>query len=436
MAIIDASIWKPKSRDFIFAFRFPESNLSTHTQLVVYESQEAVLISKGKIMGKFGPGKHTLNTENLPILRNLFGIPFGGKNPFTAEVWYVNKLLPTNLSWSTNRMTIHDPDYNTQMPLTASGQYGLKVVDAERFLVNLVGTKDEFTEHDMRSQCEGEFNTKVKSTIMKWMMGQQIGFKRISACLDELSEALRESIAPFWGEYGLEMTKFYVSTIEIDDSEPDGARMKEALINQSEMHITGHTWQQEQAFGMANNAMNAAGNMGSGGGLLGSLMAMNMMNSMGSGMGGGMGSGMMQPAYNQPTFGGNQQGGVQQGGMQQGGQMSGAIKMIYCANCSKKHSNQERFCPYCGSEYNPCPRCGSDNKKNAKRCISCGTPLQSTVMGGGGTCMNCGASLQPGAAFCPSCGTPTASVQSNVCARCGATLSPGAKFCPNCGFKH
>ena len=61
MAFIDMVEWKPQSND-IFAWRFPESNLSTATQLIVRESQEAVFFSKGQILGKFGPGKHKLTT--------------------------------------------------------------------------------------------------------------------------------------------------------------------------------------------------------------------------------------------------------------------------------------------------------------------------------------------------------------------------------------
>ena len=100
MAIIDLVRWAPQGNQTIYAYRFPETNLSTYTQLIVQESQEAILFSKGQIVGKFGPGKHTFNTENLPILRSLYGLPFGGKNPFTAEVWFVNKLQPYNIDWS------------------------------------------------------------------------------------------------------------------------------------------------------------------------------------------------------------------------------------------------------------------------------------------------------------------------------------------------
>lgn len=59
MALIDCASWEPKSNEFVFAYRYPQTNLSTYTQLIVYESQEALLFSKGQLMGKFGPGKHT-----------------------------------------------------------------------------------------------------------------------------------------------------------------------------------------------------------------------------------------------------------------------------------------------------------------------------------------------------------------------------------------
>jgi len=146
MAQIDVVSWDDSSSGApgygpVFAWKFRSSkgekdhsmDLSTFTQLVVRESQEAVLFTKGRLLGKFGPGKHTLNTENLPLLRNLFGLPFGGKNPFFAEVWFVNKVVPLNIDWNTTSMMYHDPDYNAMVPMRAVGRYGLKVLDAERF---------------------------------------------------------------------------------------------------------------------------------------------------------------------------------------------------------------------------------------------------------------------------------------------------------------
>jgi len=426
MAIIDSVRWSPQGNETIYAYRFPETNLSTYTQLIVQESQEAVLFSKGQIVGKFGPGKHTLNTENLPILRSLFGIPFGGKNPFTAEVWFVNKLQPCNIDWETDSMSIHDADYNTQLPLVAKGRYGLKINDAEKFLIRIVGTKSEFTEYDLTDQFLGEFSTKTKSTIVRFMNNHRIGYKGISGELDNLSEYLKGTMLAFWDNLGFDLTQFYITSIDIDSSTETGRKVLEAISQQSAMSITGHTWQQEKMFDVANNAVDGFGK--GNGGMLGGLMAISMMGGMG-GMGGG--AGVMQPHHNQPTFGGNNPG--QQGQQGQYGQPSPTqqVREVYCSNCSKKFPNTHRFCPHCGDPYNPCPKCGTDNDQNAKRCVSCGTPL--TGGESGNSCPGCNAPLQAGATFCGNCGKQVASGDS--CNRCGTALQPSVKFCPKCGNK-
>lgn len=419
MAIIDLVRWAPQGDTTIYAWRFPETNLTTYTQLLVQESQEAILFSKGRIVGKFGPGKHTLNTENLPLLSSLYGIPFGGKNPFTAEVWYVNKTTPYNIDWQTSNMSIHDVDYNTQLPLVAKGRYGLRIADAEKFLVKIVGTKHQFDERDITDQFYGEICTKAKSAISKFMLQHHIGFKSISAYLDQLSEFLTEIMSAFMSNLGLELTQFYITGIDIDTSTENGRRVAEALSQQSSMSITGHTWQQEKMFDVANGAVDGMSN--SNGGLIGGLMAMSMM----GGFGGGSNSGMMAPQYTQPTFGGNQ-------GYQENASMprQESAKMVYCSNCSKRFPSTSQFCPYCGDQYNPCPRCGTDNAKNARRCVSCGTQLQM----GNSACPNCGTPMPAGASFCGNCGAQVVAA-SDACSRCGAQLPAGVKFCPRCGCK-
>lgn len=423
MAIIDLVRWAPQGNQTIYAWKFQEknqlpgeaTNLSTYTQLIVQESQEAILFSKGQIVGKFGPGKYTLNTENLPILRSLYGLPFGGKNPFTAEVWFVNKLQPFNIDWSIDRMDIHDADYNTGIPLVAKGRYGLKIIDAERFLIKIVGTKTSFDQKDLTDQFFGEFSTKTKSTLMQFMMKNKIGLKQISAHLDSISDHLRSIMLPFWESIGFELTKYYITTIEIDSSTDVGIRILDAISRQSAQAIGGYTWQQSQAMEIAKDAI--GGMSGGSGGLLGAVVATNMM----GGIGGG--GGIMQPQYNQPTFGSNNQG-------QQGGATPSItpVREVYCSNCSKKFASNLRFCPFCGDEYDACPKCGTDNDKNAKRCVSCGFQLQQGL----NLCTNCNSPIIQGSAFCGSCGKPQAE---DKCTRCGTQLASGIKFCPKCGQK-
>jgi len=389
MAIIDLVEWNDAAND-IFAWKFGDNknnNLSTFTQLIVRESQEAILFSKGQIIGKFGPGKHTLSTENIPLLRNLFGIPFGGKNPFMAEVWFVNKAAPLTINWQTDTMRFRDPEYGEMVPLAAQGRYGLKVDNAERFLVQLVGTLTKFTSRELTDHFLGPLVSKTKSSIIAFMSVNQVGITTISARLDDLSNFLKDPLKEFWEDYGMLLTGFYITSIDLDTSTEDGQKIAAALSDRSAQNIAGYTWQQKQGFNVANNALSGGGDMG----ILGAAAMTGML-----GGGGGMGQAMMQPVQ--------QQGGQMMGG----GAPAPGRKEVFCAKCSKKYAATSSFCPHCGNRYNPCPRCGSDNLEGSKRCVSCGTALESMQQQGG---------------------------FGNVCSRCGQTVALNIKFCPGCGNK-
>jgi membrane protease subunit (stomatin/prohibitin family) len=89
-------------------------------------------------------------------------------------VWFVNKIQTFSIDWAVSKMPIHDPDYNTQLPLVAGGRYGLKVNDAEKFLIKSVGTKTEFSQDDLTNQFFGEFSTKTKSQIAQYVIKHRI----------------------------------------------------------------------------------------------------------------------------------------------------------------------------------------------------------------------------------------------------------------------
>ncbi|MCC6912033.1 MAG: SPFH domain-containing protein, partial [Flavobacteriales bacterium] len=136
MAVIDLVKWNGSPN--LLAWKFPSEELSTWTQLIVNESQEAYLVRGGVYDGPFAGGRHTLTTENIPLIRSLLGLPFGGQSPFSAEVWYVNKVTNLNIKWGTpDPIQLQDPKYQIMIPVRAFGQYGIKVQDSKKFLLKL-----------------------------------------------------------------------------------------------------------------------------------------------------------------------------------------------------------------------------------------------------------------------------------------------------------
>jgi membrane protease subunit (stomatin/prohibitin family) len=72
------------------------------SQVIVQESQAAVFVRQGQVLDALGPGSHTLSTANLPILSGLLGFVTSGRNPFTAELYFVNMKDMPQVPWGTN----------------------------------------------------------------------------------------------------------------------------------------------------------------------------------------------------------------------------------------------------------------------------------------------------------------------------------------------
>lgn len=99
MAIV--SVVKYDGNPDVFAWKYPDSELGTWTQLIVNESQQAILFKGGQALDVFEAGRHTLSTNNIPFLEKIINLPFGGQSPFSAEVWFVNKQFNLDVKWGT-----------------------------------------------------------------------------------------------------------------------------------------------------------------------------------------------------------------------------------------------------------------------------------------------------------------------------------------------
>lgn len=375
MAFIDVVEWRTNNND-IYAYKYPHQNLSTATQLIVRESQEACLFTNGQLMGKFGPGRHTLDTANLPLLRNFFGIPFGGKNPFTAEVWFVNKAVSLNIDWVSSQMRFFDQDYDAQLPLIARGRYGLTVKEPEKFLIKLVGTRTEYRAHDLTDQFQGELITKVNSCILSYMNTNLIGINRIGSYLEDLSRFIKNPMKEFWDAYGFELISFVVTEVNLNTDTSEGREIAKAMAERSSQKIAGYTYQEKQLLEAAKN--------GSDIGIIGAGVL--------TGLFGGFGG--RNPSVQQPSYPNN---------VPQQNPGYAVPSVWFCADCGYQHPVTAQFCGNCGHRYNPCPACGTDNPEHASRCVKCGTYFAANGSVGS-YCWKCNSPIKPGKKFCESCG--------------------------------
>ena len=156
MAIV--SVVKYDGNPDVFAWKYPDSELGTWTQLIVNESQQAILFKGGQALDVFEAGRHTLSTNNIPFLETIINLPFGGQSPFSAEVWFVSKQFNLDVKWGTpSPIQIQDPVFGVFVPVRSHGVFGIQIDDAKRFLVKLVGTLPSFTKNDIMRYFRGVY---------------------------------------------------------------------------------------------------------------------------------------------------------------------------------------------------------------------------------------------------------------------------------------
>lgn len=371
----------------VLVWKSPLEDFNCYSQLIVHESQEAVFFMNGQALDSFGPGRYTLETQNIPIISKLLNRAVGDKSPFHCEVYFVNKTEQMAIKWGTDtRIQYIEPTYGFPIEMGLSGEMSIKTQDARKLLINLVGTETYLSQDKLISYFRSFLITKIKPYVALFMKNNTVSIFEIDEHLTEFSEELKKQLENDFFEYGLTLTRFFVTNIAKPDGESEYEQFKslhfkkyaaveEATINQKVDLINaetekqkvilesqakaakrkqeGYTYQQERGFDVAekiaeNEAVGQFTNMGVG---------LGTMAGVGASVGGMVGSSVKQALDST-----NQQNG------------------ITCPKCGTVLPLNARFCFNCGSKIETintvvCPKCGNSTP-DGKFCIVCGNELQ------------------------------------------------------------
>ena len=407
-----AKVIKYEGDNTTFIWKSPIEDFNTQTQLIVHESQEAVFYMNGQILDVFQAGRHTLETQNIPLIRKFYNKPFNDNTPFHCEVYFINKTEQMAVKWGTDsKVEYVEPTYNFPIQIGASGEMTLRVKDGKKLLVKVVGTENGLSQAGLTQKFRAFLMTKFKTYLSAYIRTNKINIFQIDERLTEISTDLQNMLVSDFDEYGVSLIHFFVTTIVKPEEDKTYKRFKEihfrqyADIAEAKLHqsvsiieqetekqkmilkaeglaqkrsIEGYTYQQERGFDVAQTV---AGNEGSG----------NMSNL-------GIGLGVMA--------------GV-------GGTVGGLVNDSISSAVNSQPINKTVTCP----------KCGKAVPQNAKFCLECGTKIEQLTENEM-ICPNCGKKTAKGN-FCMECGSKL----QLSCPNCGNEIPQGAKFCLECGYK-
>lgn len=242
MKIVDLIKYEGDNNTFIW--KHPSEDFSTLSQLIVHESQEALFFFNGQALDLFGPGKHTLNTDNIPLLKKIVNIPTGGESSFHCEVYFINKTEQMAIKWGMGDVNFLDPTHNNYaFKIGASGEMSLRISDSRKIITKLVGTESLLNQESIKNYFKAPITTHIKTMLPNILREKCVPIFEVESYLSELSEILKVRVSDEMADYGIALEKFWVNTIIKPENDPFYITLnrqrgeKVTLVNQGEIDM-------------------------------------------------------------------------------------------------------------------------------------------------------------------------------------------------------
>ncbi len=325
--------WVNPGEDEII-WRYPNEVITWGSQLIVHEYEVAVFMRDGKVYDVLGPGRHTLTTQNLPLLYKLVG---GSNSPFKATVIFVSmKQFQGKYGGETQTREL--------APIKYYGVYWFKVADPVLFITEVVGGQGLYDASDVTKFVRAYFNENMMKHLSMYSIVD------LFQNLDMVSTQVKVKLLEDFRRLGLELVDVKIEGVNTTDE----WRQRLFWIMQ-----TGNA----QYVMQLDTAKQVAAELGkSQGAAIGTGMVL-------------MPQLMQPPAYQQsaqPYAGTGAPPAPQQPAAP--AQPAAQQKEI-CPNCGHPLPPGSRFCPNCGAKINRCPN-GHIVPEGAKFCPICGAKIE------------------------------------------------------------
>ena len=230
--LIEVIEWTDDSRDTL-SYRWPDDDreIKNGAQLIVRESQQVQFVSAGQYADLFQPGKHTLSTQNIPVLSTLQGWKYGFQSPFKCDIYYLNTRLFTGNKWGTsNPVMLRDKDFGV-VRLRAFGTYDFRIVEPARFLKEVAGTDQNFR----LDEFADTMRSRIVSIFTEALARAGVPALDVAQRYSELGDALLPLINPAMNQkYGLEITSFILENVSVPPE------VEQAIDKRSSMSVVGN----------------------------------------------------------------------------------------------------------------------------------------------------------------------------------------------------
>ena len=236
-----------KNTDNYLIWKHPNRNLSVDSQIIVNESEEALLFENGQLLHVLKAGKHKIKSGNIPGLDGIIRRSVGNTPVIRIDTWFVNKVVSTDYKWGI-QLQVKDNMHQLLVPVGSYGSILLKIEDPASFVIQVVGKNERLTKEELKNFILPCIERGLKEYIAEKIKEGSLDVFSIETILGKASNNVKDSIKCVFEKYGLTVVEFFVQGIQVQGESPEYKKIKESLADAASLKIRAKAASEAKGF--------------------------------------------------------------------------------------------------------------------------------------------------------------------------------------------
>lgn len=187
-----------------------------------------------------GPYDQIIETNNFPVLSTLVGTLYQGDSPFQAEIYFINLANLIQVQFGVPYFDVFDSAHKKigGVPVAVRGSINFKIGDYHEFIK--LHRLEEFGIEKFREQIRTAVIYKVKDIVGNYPTKNALPVIELERRIADITESVQEGVKEaFSEEYGVDVTKVYISDIELDKNSEGYKKYMKATNNVATDIVSG-----------------------------------------------------------------------------------------------------------------------------------------------------------------------------------------------------
>ncbi|MBC7467350.1 MAG: SPFH domain-containing protein [Bdellovibrio sp.] len=208
--------WKNPSTDVIFEkWSSSQDEIKNASKLIVGPGQGCLFIYEGKVQAVYTTeGMVELTTANIPFWTTITKFMQAFESEHKVGIYFFRRHQLTDLGWGTTSVIKYDdPKYKFPVGLRAFGNFSVQITQAEWFVQNITGVKDQYTASELRQLLASRF----LQPLTDYLANAKYSYAEIDSHRTDIAQTLKTNLDADFSKLGFSLLDFRIEGTSFDD---------------------------------------------------------------------------------------------------------------------------------------------------------------------------------------------------------------------------